>query len=584
MMVFPEHLRMTRSRRPRVAEPAAGRRSVGPAALTAALRRGPTAQAVAVVRTVQRTAGNGAACSALNPATTAPADPRPVLQRWDSLEHVALGDARGGPIPPRIVLEAHRVDLPRRGSPPESWPAPWNTLYERGTADQKRSLKDGLTYGEVVALSGDFYSGWDALNRAPLREIYDLIPLMHRKGSTEELQEATGGRYLALAEKNESHFTNVRPGHRNIDVWWRTHAAAIEAARRGDANSAWGQSAIADHFLTDAFSGGHVRVERKKLMDRGALGNVESKILHDLDNEHGVEVTNDRGDDPWIAYGDDFLSDTRNSRNKSLAEEAVRFARQDIADALDRRAGYAAPVAGTVFAAQRLVPRPVDPSRDRWTGRTPTYVIGPDGHPIRQPDDYTRTSNRVILDEGPGVIAGFWRDDNQVRSWISRQDATAIGRQSLPDRLRMMEVLMSGPTLDDDERSILKVMRGSAANGDHVEVVDTVDAWELMDDFHGAEERQLRAFYRVRYYGGTDRATAQKLIERCSDGWTSEWEQEMIADILEARSDRRALVSDIGRAVGGGASGAGRDFRNGLSELDSQVDGAEQDTIDRLFR
>ena len=159
-------------------------------------------------------------------------------------------------------------------------------------------------------------------------------------------------------------------------------------------NSAWGQSAIADHFLTDAFSGGHVRVERKKLMDRGALGNVESKILHDLDNEHGVEVTNDRGDDPWIAYGDDFLSDTRNSRNKALAEEAVRFARQDIADALDRRAGYAAPVARTVFAAQRLVPRPVDPSRDRWTGRTPTYVIGPDG----TPDPPTR---RLHEDEQP---------------------------------------------------------------------------------------------------------------------------------------------------------------------------------------
>src|SRR4029453_10920695 len=120
---------------------------------------------------------------------------------------------------------------------------------------------------------------------------------------------APGGRPLHPAERNVAPFSNVPPGQRNLDIWRRMHSDAVDLARRAGsdprlANQAWGLNATADHYLTDAFSGGHIRTARAELLKRGTMGNVESKILHDLDNRYGVEVTNDRGDKPWVAYGD----------------------------------------------------------------------------------------------------------------------------------------------------------------------------------------------------------------------------------------------------------------------------------------
>jgi len=313
----------------------------------------------------------------------------------------------------------------------------------------------GLTYGEVVALSGDFYSSWEALDNAPLREVIELIPLIRGHATTTQLQQATAGRYLALAAQNVAHFSNVPAGQRNVDRWREMHAQAIEAARAGHVNAAWGINAAADHFLTDAFSGGHIRTPRARLVT-SSIGNIESKILHDLDNDFGVEVTNARGDRPWVAYGDDLLADPRNASNRALAEEAVRLSRADVAAAL---AGGGPRPPGP-YAAERLVPTPVDPTRDRWTGRTPTYVQGPDG-PVRMPDDYTRMRDRVIMSEGPGVLSGLLTDDDEVRAWVSRQDLAAIGRQPAAEKLRMIETLIGGffsVVTDDDMRAIERII------------------------------------------------------------------------------------------------------------------------------
>jgi hypothetical protein len=357
-----------------------------------------------------------------------------MIQRWDSPEHVQLGETAAGPAAPLIVLHAHDRDLPGGRASTGSFPAAFAETMRTGTPEQRRALTSGLTYGEVVALSGDFYENWDRLDGAPLREVIDLIPLIRGSATTTQLQEATAGRYLALAARNVRHFSNVPVGQRNVDTWRDMHTRAIAEARRGDANAAWGINACADHFLTDAFSGGHIRTPRAQLVT-SSIGNIESKILHDLDNEHGVEVTNARGDRPWIAYGDDMINDPRNTTNRGLAEEAVRLSRADITAALAN---------GTpTFAAERLVPTPVDPSHDRWTGRTPTYVNTPGG-PVRQADDYTMTRDRVIASEGPGVVAGFFTDDDQVRAWVARQNLAAIGRQPVSEKIRMIDTLIGG--------------------------------------------------------------------------------------------------------------------------------------------
>jgi hypothetical protein len=325
-------------------------------------------------------------------------------------------------------------------------------------------MTDGLTYGEVLALSGDFYRGWDALNNASLWEVITLIPMIRGHPTTGELQEATGGRYLALATENVEHFSNVAPGRRNVDVWRRMHIAAVAEAHAGQTNTAWGMNGMADHYLTDAFAGGHIRTPRDRLTG-SSLGNIESKILHDLDNQFGVRVTNARGDTPWIAYGDEHFFAPENVDNRRIAQEAVRLSRQDITDAL----GGGSPGTTGVFAAERLVPHPIDPTADRWTGRNGTYVDTPSGGTIRLPDDYTRVRDDVIQREGPGVISGLWTDDNQVRQWVASQDLAAIGRQSPEEKIRMIETLIGGFfswISDDDVDAMDRILRSVTSRGE----------------------------------------------------------------------------------------------------------------------
>lgn len=443
---------------------------------------GKSGTAVSPILSLQRTIGNQAvqrllaaaegefaapASTVSQPtAETSPRErrPKPIshaqprIQRFDSPEHVSIGENAGGPSSGNLILEAHRRDLPQYNQSINSWPAAWQTLWMQGDTNQRRFLREGLTYGEVVALSGDFYTDYSHLNNAPLREIYDLLPSIRDGATTSELQETTGGRYLDLAAHNENHFTNVTPGHSNLDTWRRMHVQAILAARNGDANMAWGMNATADHYLTDAFSGGHLRVERSELMT-STMGNIESKILHDLDNNHGVDVTNARGD-VWTAYGDENYNEPVNARNRELVQEAVRLSKQDIADALAQGTNYPEPSPETHFAAEQLVPRPVDPSQDRWTGRMPSYAVGPDGTPVRQADDYTQTRDHVIVNEAPGVLSGLLNDDNQVVEWVSRNDLAAIGRQPVSEKIRMINTLIGGTfsvVTDDDMAAIERI-------------------------------------------------------------------------------------------------------------------------------
>lgn len=362
--------------------------------------------------------------------------PEPKLQKWESPEHVQLGDLAGGVATGLIQLECHNRDFPQRAGPMSAWPPEWQQLYRSGTPEQRRAITHGLTYGEMVALSGDLYRDFSALNLAPLREIYDLIPLIRGHATTSQFQRATGGRYLTLARENVTHFSTGPAGQRNIDVWRSMHTQAISAATQGDANRAWGLNAAADHFLTDAFSGGHIRTPRSRLM--GSMpGDITSKVLHDLDNRFGIVVNNARGDGPWEAFGDDHLLDTRNTRNQRLAQEAVRLSQQDIANALAQRAAYSAP---TVFEAERLVPYPVNPSTNRWG-----------------PLDLRQRMDELAREELPGIARETVMDDNDIREWVDHQSPAAISRQPPQELVRMVNVLLNGVVTMPDAFAIEKI-------------------------------------------------------------------------------------------------------------------------------
>ena len=139
-----------------------------------------------------------------------------------------------------------------------------------------------LDYGVGIAM-GDFFESPEQMSKASRKELTAVAVLIKREQSggravtTEEWQKATGGRYLKLAEKNITHFapsggtfvtsTKTRaasPNHKS--EWEKYHTAALDASRSGLKDKALMMNAFADHFLTDAFSAGHL-VNKREVME-----------------------------------------------------------------------------------------------------------------------------------------------------------------------------------------------------------------------------------------------------------------------------------------------------------------------------
>jgi Domain of unknown function (DUF4157) len=195
-------------------------------------------------------------------------------QAYEAWEHRALGDALGG-------------------------------------ADRKIVLPNGieLTYGQIVALSGDFYRSPEALLAAPRQELEHILAVMDREraeaaaspthaptpdqvnANNADYELATTGHdrvgsavapldgasaehtesgapgpqasFLDLASSNEAHFSpeNIRAN------WVPQHQLALDLARKAwqagrdgaqYETQAWLTAAFADHYLTDAFASGHL--------------------------------------------------------------------------------------------------------------------------------------------------------------------------------------------------------------------------------------------------------------------------------------------------------------------------------------
>ncbi len=163
-----------------------------------------------------------------------------------------------------------------------------------------------LDYGIGIAM-GDLFESPEQLAGASPEELKELAVLIKREKSggkpvtTEEWEKATGGRYLKLAEKNEAHFGPPNPvfvtpstagaasaNHKN--EWEKYHKAALDASKSGDRDKALMINAYGDHFLTDAFSSGHLLNKRDlmeqfksqlKLDAKGEEFTSESKVFFD---------------------------------------------------------------------------------------------------------------------------------------------------------------------------------------------------------------------------------------------------------------------------------------------------------------
>ncbi|NWE44635.1 phospholipase [Pseudomonas gingeri] len=281
--------------------------------------------------------------------------------RFEGGEHTAIGDstllrfARDAPAIPAWQVELH---------------------LSNGLA---------LTYGQVIALGGDFYGiadrpiadgGTPAERQARFTAAFNSLAVL--PASREEAQKIlqvmkseitaanqairdgrqpheaydelgdtlsgewnkiTGGgsfasplfplgRYLKLAASNWDHF-----GEWALLAYQAGHAVALQqavVARQSgsdqDLELAYAMNAFADHFLTDLFSAGHLRVPRKQLADSvtpSDVGSLISRFMHDEDSKYGLKVSNAKGE-RWNCYGDKRYFDTLDNSNRLQVKQAVQ--------------------------------------------------------------------------------------------------------------------------------------------------------------------------------------------------------------------------------------------------------------------
>jgi len=245
-----------------------------------------------------------------------------------------------------------------------------------------------LTYGQIVALGGDFYGIPDApisdgetqedrverftnaynslaTAKGAFTEAQQILDVMKEEidavnealnqgrsassaykalgdSLSKKWNEITGGgsfvspwyplgRYLKLAAVNWDHFSQHA-----VLAYQAGHAAALAQAliARGlPANEqrqalclAYAMNAFSDHFLSDLFSGGHIRAPRKQLYNTvtpSSLGSLITRAMHDEDSLWGLNSTNANAQ-AWRAYGDKRYFDTVDLANKTMVDAAVQ--------------------------------------------------------------------------------------------------------------------------------------------------------------------------------------------------------------------------------------------------------------------
>jgi GH24 family phage-related lysozyme (muramidase) len=190
-----------------------------------------------------------------------------------------------------------------------------------------------FTYGQIITM-GDLYDKYEDFKKAPVAELTRVKKLVekdeaHYRNTVLHLGRfvegvpnkdwgdntiGIGRRYIDLALLNNSHFAPPPSGvssaqKNNRTEWEYYHKQAIDAARNGmPLDQVYPVNAFGDHFLTDAFSAGH-------------LINKEIVMNKFIDNVITNGKINDAGDKLFekVAAGALAISDVK----KELAKYEV---------------------------------------------------------------------------------------------------------------------------------------------------------------------------------------------------------------------------------------------------------------------
>jgi hypothetical protein len=139
-----------------------------------------------------------------------------------------------------------------------------------------------LSFGEVVALAGDYFATYDEMRdlaRTPMGRAKVAwarwqgldLPKNQEPQVPTEAKDAVREQYYSLASRNLSHFSAGGTAWESYVSW---HSKAItDALSAGESNNAqtWRtaltKEAFGLHFLTDMFSAGHVRTPRAAIRE-----------------------------------------------------------------------------------------------------------------------------------------------------------------------------------------------------------------------------------------------------------------------------------------------------------------------------
>jgi len=238
-------------------------------------------------------------------------------QYWSAVEHKALADQIYDTLLGRSTVDNRSVLLQRKTPAPlgtpvklaEMTPATdkesWKTLLIREreqmlalhfdpTAAVWQSPENPdsiLSYGDVVALAGDFYGDADQLRLQMNSKIaQDIRQVLPNTPSDLPVTLHIPRQFVSLALDNIDHF---------VPYSWirytREHCRALRCAAQRRLKDALFYNAFADHFLTDSFAAGHLRTPRLTLSKHGEgllKGGVHSYQMHEEDNEHGLWAEN----------------------------------------------------------------------------------------------------------------------------------------------------------------------------------------------------------------------------------------------------------------------------------------------------
>ncbi|NQU87665.1 MAG: DUF4157 domain-containing protein [Mariniphaga sp.] len=134
-----------------------------------------------------------------------------------------------------------------------------------------------ISYGEMVALAGDFFGTLDEMKSHASTESgqrkLDYArskggSIKEPKGLTTQEKKEVDALYYELNSKNYAHFSTSTSHNNNVQEYLKYHDRAVSKAfEAGQTNTSMNEAFLLEsfggHFLTDAFTGGHITSPRQ---------------------------------------------------------------------------------------------------------------------------------------------------------------------------------------------------------------------------------------------------------------------------------------------------------------------------------